>query len=294
MERAESLALREYFKKGSELSAARTAAERCRARERRDCQRALEACGELAQAATQVAAEAKASGKPKDPPASADKVAQVCAPERCAASEDCADEEKALVQRQDVVRALEGELEDAQRKSQLQRREVQRGRDAVFRTPLTVEEPMYAEFVYDVETHRRTVKATVTSVIEDLGASGTPAPRTLDYQAVHEDAAHKGYEKYGILADPVQLKSPVELRLEAGDKAAKAVAASVRARFDAYRQALVAQARRGMVRPAAEDVVEAAVRALLLTADAPPNDLIEPLAKARGLTKPEGIYSSKP
>jgi hypothetical protein len=39
-------------------------------------------------------------------------------------------------------------------------------------------------------------------------------------------------------------------------------------------------------------VVEAAVRALLLTADAPPKELLEPLARARGLAKPEGIYSS--
>ncbi len=153
---------------------------------------------------------------------------------------------------------------------------------------------MYADFVYDVETHKRVVKATVTSVLEDLGQSGTPAPRTQDYPAVHEDVGHKGYEKYGVLADPVKLRSAVELRGEAGDKAAKAVAASVKARFDVYRQERVEQARRGMVRPAAEDVVEAAVRALLLTADAPPKDLLEPLARARGLEKPEGIYSSKP
>ncbi|WP_228530749.1 MULTISPECIES: outer membrane exchange accessory lipoprotein TraC [Myxococcaceae] len=294
VERAESQALREYFKKGTELTAARTAAERCRERERRDCQRALEACGQLAQEATQVAARAAAGGKAEKPPASPDKVADVCSAARCGASAACADEEKALVQRQDVVHALEGELEDAQRKSELQRREVQRGRDAVYRTPLTVEQPMYADFVYDVETHRRVVKATVTSVLEDLGAAGTPAPRTQDYAAQFEDVAHKGYEKYGILADPVQLKSAEELRVEAGDRAAEAIAKQVRERFDVYRQAKVADARRGMVRPAAEDVVEAAVRALLLTADAPPQDVLEPLARARGLAHPEGIFRSEP
>ena len=296
VERAESLALRAYFKKAAELSAARTAAERCRERERRDCQRALEACGELAQLATRAAEAGKtAAAKGETPdgaPTSLDKVMSTCAPEKCGASAACVDEEKALVDRQQGVRLLETAVEAAQLKSVQQRREVQRGRDSVFRTPLTVEEPMYADFTYDVETHKRVVKATVTSVVEELGQSVAPAPRTLDYQAVHEDAAHKGYEKYGILADPVQLKSPVELRLEAGDRAAKAVAASVRERFDVYRQAKVAEARRGMVRPSAEDVVEAAVRALLLTADAPPKELVEPLARARGLAKPEGLYSS--
>jgi hypothetical protein len=52
----------------------------------------------------------------------------------------------------------------------------------------------------------------------------------------------------------------------------------------------VEDARRGMVRPSAEDVVETSVRALLLTADEPPQDILQSLARARGLTHPEAIF----
>ena len=45
-----------------------------------------------------------------------------------------------------------------------------------------------------------------------------------------------------------------------------------------------------MVRPSAEDVVETAVRALLLTADAPPEDILLPLTRARGLTNPQALF----
>ena len=172
----------------------------------------------------------------------------------------------------------------------MQRREVQRHRDTVFREPLTVEEPFHSDFVYDVNLNRLTVTATVTSVVQDLLHQTVPAPDTQDYAAMHEDVSHKGYDRYGVLADPVQLRNELELRVEAGDKAAADVAKRVKERFDVYRQKRVEDARRGMVRPGAEDVVETAVRALLLTADAPPADILQPVAQARGLTRPEALF----
>ncbi len=57
-----------------------------------------------------------------------------------------------------------------------------------------------------------------------------------------------------------------------------------------YRQKRVEDARRGMVRPGAEDVVETAVRVLLLTADAPPADILLPVTQARGLQRPEALF----
>ncbi len=81
----------------------------------------------------------------------------------------------------------------------------------------------------------------------------------------------------------------MELRLEAGDKALGDVAKRIAARFDVYRAKRVEEARRGMVRAGAEDVVETSVRALLLTADAPPPDILQPMMKARSLVRPSSI-----
>ena len=149
---------------------------------------------------------------------------------------------------------------------------------------------MYSDFVYDVQLHRLTVTATVTSVMRDLlSPQQVPAPNTQDYAVLHEDLSHKGYDRYGVLADPVQLRSELELRVDAGDKAVQDVAKHVKERFDLYRGKRVEDARRGMVRPGAEDVVETSVRALLLTADAPPQDILQPVARARGLTRPEAL-----
>jgi hypothetical protein len=167
---------------------------------------------------------------------------------------------------------------------------VQRGRDVYFREPLTVEEPVYDEYPYDVELHRMAVLASVTERLVDLARDAVPSPYTEDYAATHEDLSHRAYEKVGVLADPVQLPSEAELRVEAGDKAMAAIAERVMERFDVYRQRKVEEARRGMVRPSAEDVVETAVRALLLTADAPPEDILQPLARARGLDNPKAIF----
>ncbi len=52
---------------------------------------------------------------------------------------------------------------------------------------------MYSDFVYDVELHRLTVKATVTSVLRDLlAAQAVPAPLTQDYEVSHEDYQPQG------------------------------------------------------------------------------------------------------
>jgi hypothetical protein len=264
-------AVREYLRRQAELTQARETARRCRERERKVCHEALIACGRAA-----------SQGKPGQVPPE-------CNPAQCNAQ--CAEEEGALGQRTSGAAELERKLEAAQEAAEVQRREVQRARDAYYREPPTVEEAVYGEYPYDVELHRLTVMASVTERLMDLAKVGAvPSPRTEDYASWHEDVAHKGYEKVGVLADPVQLRSEVELRVDAGDRAMEAIAERVKARFDAYRQRRVEDARRGMVRPSAEDVVEAAVRALLLTADDPPQDILLPLLKARGLENPEALF----
>jgi len=272
VERKQATALREYLRMQSELTMVRVAAERCRERERRECRDALKECGEAA----------RELSRPGQFPSE-------CNPSRCDARA-CSAEELLLVAK--VAAALDKEkaLEAALDKAEGQRTQVQRHRDTTFREPITVEEPMYSDFVFDVQLHRLTVTATVTAVMRDLlKAQQVPAPNTQDYAVMHEDTAHKGYDRYGVLADPVQLRSELELRVEVGDKAVADLARLVKERFDAYRGKRVEDARRGMVRPGAEDVVETAVRALLLTADAPPQDILQPLGRARGLNRPEAL-----
>ncbi|WP_257462273.1 outer membrane exchange accessory lipoprotein TraC [Archangium lipolyticum] len=271
VERKLSGVLRDYLRKQDELVQAREVAFRCRERERKVCATALSECS-----------RAVSQGKPGQVP-------QECNPARC--NTQCDGEEGSLSQRAAAAQELERRLEAAQEGAEAQRREVQRGRDAYYREPLTVEEPVYSEYPYDVELHRLAITASVTERLVDLAKDAVAAsPRTEDYAAMHEDSANKAYDKVGVLADPVQLRSEAELRVEAGDKAMVAIATRVKERFDVYRQRKVEDARRGMVRPSAEDVVETAVRALLLTADDPPEDILLPLAKARGLDKPEAIF----
>ncbi|MCY1046359.1 outer membrane exchange accessory lipoprotein TraC [Corallococcus sp. bb12-1] len=271
VERKQAAVLREYLRAQMELGTLRDAAERCREREKRECREALVECGE----------EARAAAKPGSIPGE-------CNPERC--SGQCTQDEGLMVQKAKAARVLEVAVQVALDKAETQRTEVQRNRDSVFREPITVEEPMYSDFVYDVQLHRLTVTATVTAVMRDLlTPQQVPAPNTQDYAVLHEDVAHKGYDRYGVLADPVQLRNELELRVDAGDKAVADLARRVKERFDVYRGKRVEDARRGMVRPGAEDVVETAVRALLLTADAPPQDVLQPVARARGLTRPEAL-----
>ncbi|NBD13723.1 MULTISPECIES: outer membrane exchange accessory lipoprotein TraC [Corallococcus] len=271
VERKQAAVLREYLRAQVELGTLRDAAERCREREKRECRTALQECGE----------EAREAKKPGSFPGE-------CNPERC--SGQCTQDEGLLSLKFKAARVLEVAVQVALDKAESQRVEVQRNRDAVFREPITVEEPMYSDFVYDVQLHRLTVTATVTAVMRDLlSPQQVAAPNTQDYAVLHEDLAHKGYDRYGVLADPVQLRNELELRVDAGDKAVADLAKRVKERFDVYRGKRVEDARRGMVRPGAEDVVETAVRALLLTADAPPQDILQPVARARGLTKPEAL-----
>jgi tetratricopeptide (TPR) repeat protein len=273
VDRKQAAALREYLRRSAELSTVRQAAERCREREKKTCVKAIQEC----------ASAVRDISKPGEVP-------EECDASRCA-TPLCPQEEGMLAQNATVVAQLEKQVEATLEKAELQQREVQRHRDQVFREPLTVEEPMYSDFVYDVELHRLTVKATVTAVLRDLLApQAVPAPLTQDYDVSHEDTSHKGYDRYGVLADPVQLRNELELRVEVGDKAMADLAKRVRERFDMYRQKRVEDARRGMVRPGAEDVVETAVRVLLLTADAPPADILLPVTQARGLKRPEALF----
>jgi tetratricopeptide (TPR) repeat protein len=272
VERKQAATLRDYLRQQADLVTLRQTTERCRERERKVCREIIQECGEAAQELE----------KPGSMP-------EECNPARCGSGE-CAQDEQLLAQKVAAVQASEKQLQAALEKAELQRREVQRHRDTVFREPLTVEEPMYSDFVYDVQLNRLTVKATVTAIVQDLLVKQVPAPDTQDYAVAHEDVSHKGYDRYGVLADPVQLRNELELRVEAGDKAIADVARRVKERFDVYRQARVEDARRGMVRPSAEDVVETAVRALLLTADAPPQDILQPIAQARGLARPEALF----
>lgn len=273
VERKQDGALREYLRRQAELTTVRQAAERCREREKKTCIEVIKDCGEAVQEMSQLG-----------------QVPGECNPAACAQSQ-CGQEEGLLAQNFAAAQQLQKQVEAALEQAELQRREVQRNRDQVFREPLTVEEPMYSDFVYDVEKHRLTVKATVTSVLRDLlSPQAAPAPVTQDYDVSHEDTSNKGYDRYGVLADPVQLRNELELRVEVGDKAMTDLARRVRERFDAYRQKRVEDARRGMVRPGAEDVVETAVRVLLLTADAPPADILLPVAQARGLQRPEALF----
>jgi hypothetical protein len=273
VERKQAVALRDYLRRQAELNTVRQTAERCRERERKTCLEIIKNCGEAA-------TEMEKPGQMPDE----------CNPAQCAARQ-CGQEEQLLVQNAAVVQQLERQLDPALEQAETQRREVQRGRDLFFREPITVEEPMYSDFVYDVDLNRLTVKATVTSVLRDLLApQAVPAPVTQDYDVMHEDSSNKGYDRYGVLADPVQLRSELELRVDVGDKAMVDLARRVMERFDAYRQRRVEDARRGMVRPGAEDVVETAVRVLLLTADKPPSDILMPVAQARGLQRPESIF----
>jgi tetratricopeptide (TPR) repeat protein len=274
VERKQAVALRDYLRRQAELNTVRQTAERCRERERKTCLEIIQRCGEAV--------------KEMDKPG---RVPEECSPAACA-TRQCGQEEQLLAQNAAVVQQLEKQLDASLEQNEQQRREVQRGRDTMFREPVTVEEPMYSDFVYDVELHRLTVKATVTSVLRELlSAQAPPAPVTQDYEVKHEDYSNKGYDRYGVLADPVQLRNELELRVEVGDHAMADLARRVMERFDAYRHKRVEDARRGMVRPGAEDVVETAVRVLLLTADKPPADILLPVTQARGLQRPEALFN---
>jgi tetratricopeptide (TPR) repeat protein len=265
--------LRNLLRASGEATQAQELLERCRERAREECAQAFADCAR--------------AGRERQPGEKGEAaVTSACRADRCSASV-CAQEGQALSQRRGEAEQLRGQLERLQTALDQQRRKVERSRDAMVREPLTVEEPMEAEFIYDVELHRLKVHATVTTRLEELFGDGAPTvPFTREHVVESEDTTHQGHEKVSVLADPLALRTEAELRNAVGEKAALDVASLVRARFDAYRAKRVQAAQRGMVRAGAEDVVETTVRALLLTADAPPQELTAPLAAARRISDP--------
>lgn len=268
--------LRAFLDGQNVLTSATGELERCRERTLGSCREALDDCNEMAQRAAK------------------DQNAGVCDFSRCAPAL-CNAETDALSARKSEVDKLRSALDAALSRVDGQRREVQRGRDTTFREPLTVEKPLRSEFVYDVELHRVLLRASVTSEMDDLVTpSAAPAPMTQDHLVIDEDVTHRGYDRYGVLTDPLELKGELELRVEAGDKALGEIHRQVRGRFDVYRDRLVDDARRGIVRPSAEEVAEKMVRALLVTIDAPPKDLLDAISRGRGIRNPLAILGLGP
>ncbi len=265
-------ALRTFLDATSELERARQTFDRCRVDGFALCQRAVAECKEAAAAA-----------KPPDVP-------RECQNLKCDLV-SCAPDEQAVAKQRQGAQTARDRVEALASAELKQKKEVQRMRDVVFREPLTVEEPMQADFYFDVELHRATVRTSVTLQLDSLTTEAPPAPITHDYVVVHEDNTYKAYEKYGIVADPLQLKGELELRLAVGDAVLVDVFGRVKAHFEIHRQALLADARRGLVRAGAEDAIEASVRAVLASPDAPPKDLLTAISRARGVNAPEGILA---
>src|SRR5690606_25227578 len=71
----------------------------------------------------------------------------------------CASEERELARARKDASTVETQVQHAQGTREAGRRSVQRTRDALLRVPLTLEEPMHAEHIYDVTHHRRAVHA---------------------------------------------------------------------------------------------------------------------------------------
>ncbi|MGQ0503889.1 MAG: outer membrane exchange accessory lipoprotein TraC [Myxococcaceae bacterium] len=265
-------AMRTFLDSSADLERVRATFERCRSDVLTKCQKEIAECKD-------------AMGTTKGP-----YLPGPCKAITCDSSGCVADDQAVAKQKEKALAAL-SKVEASSLAETRGRRDIQRLRDTVFREPLTVEQPLEADFYFDVDLNRATVRASVTLQIDPLAGDAPPAPITHDYVVVHEDYTHKGYDKYGIIADPLQLKSEMELRLAVGDAALVDIFQRVKARFETYRQTLLTDARRSLVRPAAEDAVEASVRAILASPDAPPQDLLTALSRARGISKPEGILA---
>jgi tetratricopeptide (TPR) repeat protein len=289
LEAASNEQLRGLLRAGRETAQAQDAVERCREKSREACGRAFDTCAQAA-ASSKPAVDPKADAKTQQAQqaqaaAAQAQVAQACRAESCGKAA-CTAEEGALTRRRGEEQAARDGLERTLAELDRMRRQVERARDTVVREPLTLEEPVEAEYVYEVEQHKVRMLATVTTRLEDLAGNAPPTPVTRELAAESQDDTHRSHEKVGILVDPLQLQSQEELKRAVGEKAAALLAELARARFDAYRTRVVQAAQRGTVRAGAEDAVEAAIRALLLTADAPPPELLEPLAAARGVARP--------
>ena len=263
--------LRRLMEAGGEVNASLRTLDVCRERARGECESAVAAC---------IAKETAAGSDGKA-------AAEAC---RGTCGDPCQAQARALEQVRSDSEAARSRLQSAQAGLEDSRRKVQRARDALLRIPATVEEPMHAEHVYDVENHVLSLHALVTTRVTELARQEIPpSPVTREAVARSRDSAHRGYERYGILLDPLVLRSEVELRNELGENAVAEVAKAVMERYEKHRQQWVDTAKRGQVRAGAEDVVEATVRALLLTADAPDEKLMRGLTLGRKLKDPRMI-----
>lgn len=287
-----SKALRRYTDSQNAVDRARDAYDRCTADALAACQKALDDCREdaalIAAKAAAAATAAAIAEKPQQPPP----IPQACQRMVC-------DAQKCTQPKQSVETA---EREQSQRRVAVdntgtsvdrQHREIQRLRDLVYRTPLTIEQPMYSDFVYDIDIHTLNGRALVTLQMDDLQAEPMRQPFSQDFLVSKKDEAHKGYDRYEILVDPLVLPNEMDVRIELGEKALVDVVKRVRAKFDVYRDGWLKTARLSLPRAGAEDAVESLVRAVLVSADAPPQDLLDALAKAKGLQKPLGIIAQQ-
>lgn len=263
--------VRRFVAAGQDVTRSMQSLEVCRERARESCEQRYAKCMEKA---VDGGADMKKAG------------------EQCRGGCDgmCASEERELARARRDASTIETQVQHAQATLEASRRQVQRTRDALLRLPLTLDEPMHAEHIYDVEHHRRGVHALVTSQLTELGAEHVPpTPVTREAVVESKDDAHRGFERFGILTNPLELRSETELRNALGEEALKALADIVMQRYELHRARWVAAAGRGQVRAGAEDVVEATVRALLLTADNPDPRLMEGLTLGRKLQKPARI-----
>lgn len=284
--------LRKYTDAQNAVDRARDAADRCTADALADCQRALDDCKEeaalIAAKAVSAATAAAQQPNPQGPPP----IPQMCVKMECSAGNCGQPKENVLVaEREQSSRrvALEGAATSVDR----QHREIQRLRDLVYRTPLTVEQPMYSDFVYDIDVHTLKGRALVTLQLDDLQSEPMRQPFSQDFFVSKKDETHKGYDRYEILVDPLVLPNELDVRIELGEKALADVVKRVRAKFDVYRDSWLKSARLSLPRAGAEDAVESLVRAVLVSADAPPADILDALAKAKGIRRPLGIIQQQ-
>jgi tetratricopeptide (TPR) repeat protein len=287
-----SKSLRRYTDSQNAVDRARDAYDRCTSDALAACQKALDDCREdAALVASKAAAAATAAAnaeKPQSPPPIPEACQkQVCDANRCAQPK----ESVSVAEREQGQRRIA--VDNAGTSVDRQHREIQRLRDLVYRTPLTVEQPMYADFVYDIDIHTLNGRALVTLQMDDLQAEPMRQPFSQDFLVSKKDETHKGYDRYEILVDPLVLPNEMDVRIELGEKALVDVVKRVRAKFDVYRDGWLKTARLSLPRAAAEDATENLVRAVLVSADAPPQDILDALAKAKGLQKPLGIIAQQ-
>lgn len=272
-----SSALRRYSDAQAAVDRARDGYDRCAADAVSACQRTIDDC----RAESVKLINEAVNGDPNQPKATPNPCQKVdCSLDTC--THDRSNVTTAEKEQSDRRRAMEAAANNVDR----QRREIQRLRDLVYRTPLTVEEPMYSDFVYDVDVHTLHGRALVTLNIDDLQAEPSKAPLTVEYEVAKSDETHKGYDRYGILVDPLVLPQELDVRTDLGDKALADITRRVRARFDIYRNAWLKDARLALPRAGAEDAVEKLVRALFVSGDAPPADILQALGKTKGLREP--------